>query len=80
MKITVDPRRCVGVGLCEAHAPDLFRLNDLAVAEPTHHTVPPDREDAAREAVDECPSGAVQLVARADRPLNYRPTGMIEGD
>lgn len=60
MKITVDTRRCVGVGLCEAHAPDLFRLNDMAVAEPLHETVPSDREEAARHAVDECPSQALK--------------------
>ncbi len=62
MKVAVDPTRCVGVGICEALAPDLFSVGDDAIVDVLHpDIVPSARENDARNAVSDCPSGALRL-------------------
>ncbi len=63
MKVWVDPQRCQGHTLCAMIAPDSFQLSDIdghssAVSE----EVPPDQEDAVREAVHSCPEQAILIT------------------
>jgi ferredoxin len=63
MKIRVDPEKCQGHTLCAMAAPDLFVLSDFdghatAIAD----DVPPDREDAARDAAGACPEQAILIT------------------
>jgi ferredoxin len=60
MKVRVDPDRCQGHTLCAMIAADSFVLDDIeghssAVSE----DVPPDQEDAVREAAQSCPEQAI---------------------
>lgn len=60
MKVWVDPQRCQGHTLCSMIAPDAFELDDIeghssAVSE----EVPPEQEDAVREAAHSCPEQAI---------------------
>jgi ferredoxin len=62
MKIIVDHGKCSALGVCESVAPELFEVQDdgtLVVLDehPRGGTC-----DAAREAVDGCPTGALAIV------------------
>ena len=62
MKVRVDSDRCQGHTLCSMIAPDSFVLDDIeghssAVSE----DVPPDQEDAVREAAHSCPEQAILI-------------------
>ncbi|HVV31222.1 MAG TPA: ferredoxin [Mycobacteriales bacterium] len=60
MKARVDESKCQGHTLCAMAAPDFFVLSDIdghstAVTE----DVPPDQEEAVREAAGSCPEQAI---------------------
>jgi ferredoxin len=63
MRITVDRDRCQSHGQCEYAAPEVFRINDdgdLDVLDPE----PPDTQhDLVRQAVQNCPTGALTVSA-----------------
>jgi ferredoxin len=43
-------------------APDSFELSDIdGTASPVHEVVPPDQEDAVREAAHSCPEQAITV-------------------
>ena len=63
MKVTVDETLCSGCGVCEEVAPDVFAMNDAGVVEVKINPVPADLEQAAQEAADGCPSGAIIVEA-----------------
>ena len=60
MKAIVDEDACTGCGLCEETCPEVFRLGD-DVAEVIVAAVPPEAEDAAHEAADDCPVEAITI-------------------
>ena len=63
MRIRVNPDACQGHNRCKTIAPDLFELDDLGTASAAGDgQVPPDREDAARLAVENCPEFAVEII------------------
>lgn len=62
MRVRVDSEQCQGCGLCEAHAPDVFKISDDGVAVVTGDVVPPELEDAVRRAVSDCPTEAVHIA------------------
>ncbi len=62
MKVRVDGDRCQGHTLCKMIAPDSFELNDIdGCSSPVSEVVPPDQEDAVREAVHSCPEQAISI-------------------
>ncbi|CAM3095284.1 ferredoxin [Mycobacterium intermedium] len=61
MKVVVDQDRCVGNGVCESIAGDLFVVDDDAIARPRHDEIPADRYESALEAVESCPSQALRI-------------------
>jgi ferredoxin len=43
-------------------APDSFELSDIdGTSSPVHEVVPPEQEDAVREAVHSCPEQAISI-------------------
>jgi ferredoxin len=61
MRVKVDPEVCIGAMSCEATCPAVFKVVggvSTVIADP----VPEDAEDAAREAVDNCPVEAISIV------------------
>ncbi len=62
MKVTVDDQRCRGHGMCLTLCPEVFDLTDdgYAVADPEE--VPAGLEDAAREAIENCPEQAISEI------------------
>ncbi|WP_026425242.1 ferredoxin [Actinokineospora inagensis] len=61
MKVTVDPHRCVGSGMCVLTQPDVFDQSEddgtvvLLRPEPA-----PEQEGGVRQAVHSCPAQAIQ--------------------
>lgn len=60
MKVRVDPDKCQGHTLCAMAAPDVFTLSEFD----GHSTaitgdVPPDLEQAVRDAAATCPEQAI---------------------
>lgn len=69
MKVRVDQDRCQGHTLCAMIAPDSFQLDDIeGHASATTEDVPPDRQDAVREAAQSCPEQAILLDVDAVTP------------
>lgn len=57
MKATVDRDACVGCGLCESVCPNVFEMGSDSIAE----VIPPENEDCAIEAQDDCPVSAITV-------------------
>ena len=52
---------CTACGLCSDICPEVFALGDM-MAEVIGSEVPPEHEDAVREAAEECPVEAIVVV------------------
>ena len=51
---------CISCGLCTEEYPDLFHMNGEGLAEPVREEVPPGREEAARQAAEDCPVAVIE--------------------
>lgn len=63
MRLQADTGRCVGAGMCALTAPELFDQSDddgtvVLLQDPEG----PAADEAARAAVERCPSGALSLA------------------
>ena len=61
MRIEADRDLCVGSGTCELLAPDVFEVSDDGVVRVLRPEPGQTDEDAARDAVTQCPTGALRL-------------------
>ncbi len=59
MRVEVDLDRCEGNAVCVGVAPDLFELDENEYAVVKADPIPADREDAAEQAIAECPRAAL---------------------
>lgn len=64
MQIQADTQRCVGAGMCALTAPDLFDQSehDGTVVLLRAGVCGQEAAEAARAAVEHCPSGALTLA------------------
>jgi ferredoxin len=60
MKVTIS-EECIGCGLCEGTAADVFALGDEGVAEVIVDEIPEELEDDVQQAADDCPVGAIEV-------------------
>ncbi|UAK34693.1 ferredoxin [Nocardia asteroides] len=61
MRIVADRIVCAGHGMCEALAPDLFRVGGDGIVAPPE-TVEPSERELLELVVDSCPVGALRLA------------------
>ncbi len=61
MRVIVDPDICLGCGVCESIAPDIFSLGDETYAVVLINPVPEQMRDVVEEAVAECPEEAISI-------------------
>ena len=60
MKATVDQETCTGCGLCPETCPDVFVM-DQGTAHVKVKVVPTAAEESCREAMKDCPVGAISI-------------------
>ena len=60
MKIKVNKDACIGCGACASIAEDLFEITDEELSHAKVEVVPADKEDAAKEAIESCPTSAIE--------------------
>ncbi|MBI4926916.1 MAG: ferredoxin [Anaerolineae bacterium] len=61
MRTFVDPDTCLGCGICETIAPNVFKLGSDPVAVVLLDPVPAGEEANVREAMDACPEQAISI-------------------
>ena len=63
MKAKVNQDKCIGCGNCVALTEsEVFDFNDDGLAECILDEIPSDLEDIAKEAIEECPTEAIEEV------------------
>lgn len=62
MRVTVDRDRCVGNGVCEAMAPELFVVDDNGEVELQFAEIPPEQQQLVLDAVSSCPAQALRTT------------------
>jgi ferredoxin len=61
MRVTVDQRRCLGTGFCEAVSDELFFINREGQAEVRISDLDNGLVEAARTAARSCPTQAISV-------------------
>jgi ferredoxin len=61
MRINVDTDRCIGTGMCESLAPDVFEVGHDGFVHLLTEDFPADRRATFENAVAECPTQALSL-------------------
>jgi ferredoxin len=59
MRVIVDPDICLGCGICEGIAPDVFQLGADAIATVLLNPVPESYRAEVQDAVEQCPEEAI---------------------
>ena len=62
MKVKVNQEACIGCGACQAIADDVFEINDEGLSEVKVETVDDDKKEQTLEAIDSCPTSAIEEV------------------
>ena len=60
MKVKVNHDACVGCGARLSIADDVFEMNDEGLSEVKTATVPEGSEENVKEAIESCPTGAIE--------------------
>jgi len=61
MKAKVDKDLCAGRGVCTQVCPEVFDTDENDIAVVKLDPVPPQHEEACRDAADQCPSDAIEI-------------------
>ncbi len=62
MRVEADSELCIGSGACEVLAPDVFEVGEDGVVRVLRPRPGQADEDAVRDAVAQCPTGALGLT------------------
>ncbi|MBF9131814.1 ferredoxin [Plantactinospora sp. S1510] len=65
-RVSVDPHRCIGAGICAGTAPQHFQLVE-GLSTPLAETVPP--ADPVIDAAESCPVEAITVHDSSDQRL-----------
>ncbi|WP_206055193.1 ferredoxin [Nocardia sp. CS682] len=60
MRVDADRTRCEGHGMCEALAPNLFRVGDDGIVTPLADTIDETTHDLVQLVIDSCPVEALR--------------------
>lgn len=59
MKVKVNKDACIGCGACAAICDKVFELNDEGLSVAKEPLVPKEEEQAVKDAIESCPTGAI---------------------
>jgi ferredoxin len=62
MRVIVDQELCMGCGVCESIAPEIFLLGDELHAKVIMDQIPEKYRFSVEEAIAECPEVAITLI------------------
>jgi len=62
MKVRVNQDACIGCGACEQIDDELFKINDDGISKEVSEDVAEGKEENAKEAIDACPTGAIEEI------------------
>jgi ferredoxin len=62
MRIKVDEDLCLGCGICEGLAPEVFSLANEPFAEVLLDPVPEEYAEAVIQSIEECPEEAIIII------------------
>jgi ferredoxin len=62
VRIVVNPKKCAGLGMCEAEAPDLFEVQSDGSLVILQDRPSKDQRAEAEAASESCPAGALSIV------------------
>ncbi len=60
MKVKVNKDACIGCGACAAICDKVFTINDEGLSEVINEDVKEEEKQAVQDAVDSCPTGAIE--------------------
>ena len=60
MKVIVNRDACIGCGACAAICDDVFELDDEGLSKVKTEEVSEDKEQEVRDAIDSCPTAAIE--------------------
>lgn len=60
MKVKVNKDACISCGACIAICEDVFEMNEEGISTVKKEEVPKDLEDQAKDAIESCPTGAIE--------------------
>lgn len=83
MRVMVDKDLCLGCGICEGLVPEVFSLEREPVAEVLLDPVPEEYWESVRQAVEDCPEGAITILEEtpdeaAEAPSVEEVSGWVE--
>jgi ferredoxin len=62
MKVKVDSELCIACGACVSLVPEVYDWDDNGKAIALEDEVPADMEDEVKEALESCPTEAIEEV------------------
>ncbi len=62
MRVKVDSELCIGCGACVSTAPEVYDWDDNGKAVAVEDDVPTEMEDEVKEALESCPTEAIEEV------------------
>lgn len=60
MKVKVNQDSCIGCGACQAICEDVFEIGNDGLSVVKVDVVPEEKVDMAKEAIESCPTGAIE--------------------
>jgi ferredoxin len=64
MHIEFDKDACIGSGICESIAEDVFQVGDGGVMTVVTDDVADERRNEIEQAVSRCPTGAISIASK----------------
>jgi len=74
MKVRVDEDLCIGCGICESTAPEVFSLENGPVAEVIMDPVEAEFQETARQVAEDCPEEAIEVEDEVEIPADDETT------
>lgn len=66
MKVKINNEKCLICGMCASIMNEVFSFNDDGIVEPDNSKINESNEEQVKEAMDNCPVGAIEEIFEED--------------